>query len=206
VNDLPRSPPADVAHRLGQMVRMVRHAHAIPVLLTLTPIARTNVLALAPSRVRAMNEDIRRLGAARNVQVIDTYSALAGTPLLAADGIHLTDAGYAAWAGAVTGALAHASASELSSALQAPAVLVSRSVPDASSAPRPRRQRGTCPADVQGRRLSPRPLPGFARGRSSQDSLHVPEPLLLVASNGPSGASLLIHQPENRPWSTGVLR
>jgi hypothetical protein len=123
--------------------------------------------------------------------------------LLAADGMHLTDAGYAAWAGAVTGALAHPSASELSSALQAPAVLVSRSAPDASSALRPRRQRGSCAAAVLGRRLSPRLLCGFARGRSSQDSLHVAEPLLLVASIAASGASLLIHQPENRPCSSG---
>lgn len=110
VNDLARGEPvAAVVERYAAVVDALRarapraHLHCqsvLPVREGQAPAALTN------ARIRALNEGIARVAAARSCTYVDLFSPLAGPdgaldPRFTLDGLHLTGAGYAAWAQAI---------------------------------------------------------------------------------------------------------
>mgnify|MGYP000878748420 CR=1 FL=1 len=101
VNDVDINSIGGIAAALRQMVQASKAGGRAVVLCTLLPVKPDEVLGLFshdPTRIKALNEEIRLIAAQEGVVLADLYAAFGGdsvnTSWLSPDGLHPNDAGY----------------------------------------------------------------------------------------------------------------
>ena len=109
-NDLWNGNPAYPAiyRTLLPRLRLLLESDAVPVILCgLAPVSLA-----PPDTIAAINDELREIAAGvancRFLDMREIFAAATDGPLFESDGVHFTDKGYAAWAGALAGCLAEA--------------------------------------------------------------------------------------------------